>query len=380
LGRNSNSSWVKVQVNTATAGWVNATLVDPSVAIDTLTVLDAPTLSSAATVATGALNVRSGPGVTYSVLTVASYGQSVGLLGRNNNSSWAKVLLTNGTEGWVNASFLTPNVEISSLAVVDAPAEPEPPLPVAPGAQLSLRSGPGLSYTVVGSVFQGQEVQAIGRNSASTWVKVRIVETGLEGWISLAYVQLSVDLATLPIMDGSSTTATATPTATTPTATTTPTTTAAAAVINTGALNVRSGPGAGYGIVAVANHGQTVSLLGRISNSSWVKIRTSTSVEGWVNATYITANVDIATLPVLDAPTLSATAVINTGALNVRSGPGIEYTATAVVYQYESVGLIARNSNSSWVKIRTTNDHIGWVNALYIQTTTTINSLPIATE
>ncbi|MCP5101693.1 MAG: SH3 domain-containing protein, partial [Chloroflexi bacterium] len=123
LGRNSNSSWVKVQVNTDTAGWVNATLVDPSVAIDTLTVLDTPTLSSAATVATGALNVRSGPGVTYSVLTVASYGQSVGLLGRNSNSSWAKVLLTNGTEGWVNASFLTPNVEISSLAVVDAPAE-----------------------------------------------------------------------------------------------------------------------------------------------------------------------------------------------------------------------------------------------------------------
>jgi N-acetylmuramoyl-L-alanine amidase len=366
LGRNNSSTWVKIRSTTNVEGWVNASLIQPSVAISTLIVLNTPTLSAAATVSTGALNVRSGPGVTYSVLTVASYGQSVALLGRNSSSSWVKVRLTNGQEGWVNASLITANAAISSLPVAGAPPEPEPPVPVAPGAQLSVRSGPGSEYAVIGTVHQGEQVQAIGRNSANTWVKIRALTSGLEGWLGVAYVQLTVNITNLPILDSSS-----------PTATTTPAPTTGTAVINTGALNVRSGPGAGYGILTVTYQGHVVTLLGRISNSSWVKIRTSANVEGWVNASHMTANIVISSLPVLNAPTLTATAVINTGALNVRSGPGIEYGVTAVVFQYESVGLIGRNGNSSWVKVRLTNDHIGWINALYIQTTTTLNTLPV---
>lgn len=399
LGRNSSSTWAKVQLSDGQQGWANASLITPSVEISTLTVIsDIPDLTAAATVATGALNVRSGPDVTYSVLTVASYGQSVALLGRNSNSSWVNIRMSGGQEGWVNASFLTPNVSISSLPVVPSPAEPEPAVPVAPGAQLSLRSGPSLSDTVIGYVFQGQRVQAIGRNDSSTWVKVRILETGLEGWISAAYVQVDVTISSLPVATGSSVPAatatatpqpasTSTPTSTAPTPTATPssdptaTATSApgngAAVINTGALNMRSGPGIGYGVVAIVYQGHTVALLGRNSDSSWVMVRNSASQEGWVNVNYITPNITISTLPVLDTPTLTATGIINTGALNVRSGPGIEYASTAVVYQGESVGLIGRNSNSSWVKVRLSNDHIGWINAAFIDANTTINSLPV---
>ncbi|MCA9931358.1 MAG: SH3 domain-containing protein [Anaerolineales bacterium] len=377
LGRNANSTWAKIQVSDGRQGWVNASLISPSVAISTLAVItDTPDLTAAATVATGALNVRSGPGVTYSVLTVAGYGHTVGLLGRNSNSSWAKVRLSNGQEGWVNASLITPNVSISSLPIADAPAPPEPPVPVAPNALLSLRAGPSLSDTVIGQVYQGQRVQAIGRNDSSTWVKVRVLETGLEGWISVAFVQADVIISNLPVMTGSTIPA-ATATST-PIATPTPTTsTSGTAVVTASALNLRTGPGIGYGVVTVVYQGHTVTLLGRNSSSSWVKVRTSAGQEGWMNVQYLTSGTAINSLPVIDAATLTAVGTVNTGALNVRSGPGIEYTATAVVFQGTSIGLIGRNSNSSWVKVRLSNDHVGWVNAAYINTVTTINSLPV---
>lgn len=364
IGRNEAATWAKIRLTTGQEGWVNASLLTPAVAISSLPVVAAPAVTPRALVATGALNVRSGPDVIYSVLTVVSQGQTVGLIGRNVNSSWAKIRLASGQEGWVNASLLNPNVAISSLPVVAAPPAPEPPVPVAPGAQLSLRTAPSLGASVVGYVYQGQRVTAIGRNSANSWVKLRIHETGLEGWISIGFVQLTVPLSSLPVLDGASPGPTPAPTG-------------ATAVVGTGALNVRSGPGIGYSTVTVVYQGYVVSLLGRNGNSTWAKIRTTAGQEGWVNANYISPSVNISSLPLLDAPTLAATGVVATGALNVRSGPGISFASTAVVYQGTSLGLIGRNADSSWVKVQLGSGHVGWVNAAYIQANVTINSLPV---
>jgi N-acetylmuramoyl-L-alanine amidase len=388
LGRNADSSWAYVQTATTATGWVNASssYITPSVAISSLDVVTPTTATPTATatntptpaspasgtalVATGALNVRSGPGVTYSVLTVATQGQTVTLLGRNGNSSWAKIRLSNGTEGWANASLLTATVSISSLPLADSPAAPQPPVPVAPGAVLSLRSGPGNSYPVTGSVYQGLQVTAVGRNANSTWLKVQLSD-GQQGWIGAQYVQLTIPVGNLPIMDGSE--------STTPTTGSTPTppTTAYWATVNTGAANLRSGPGIGYGIVAVVGEGQYVSLLARNNISSWAKIQLTDSTVGWINASLLNANVTLNTLPVENVQTLSASGLVNTAALNVRSGPGISYGVTAVIYQDQGVALLGRNSDSSWIKVRLNNGAVGWVNGAYIDTATTLNSLPI---
>jgi uncharacterized protein YgiM (DUF1202 family) len=376
IGRNADSTWAKIRLSNGTEGWVNAasTYITPNVAISSLPVVtpaDAPASSATALVATGALNVRSGPGVTYSVVTVASQGQTVQMLGRNANSSWVKIRLSSGTEGWVNASsdYITPSVAVSSLPFADSPAAPEPPVPVAPGAVLNLRSGPGFNYPVTGSVYQGLQVNAIGRNAANTWLKVRLSD-GQEGWLGAQYVQLSIPIGNLPVLDGTVTTP---PTSATPT----PPATTYWATVNTGAANVRSGPGIGYGIVTVVNQGHYVSLLARNNISSWAKVQLTNGTIGWINASLLNANVAINTLPVENVQTISTSGVINTSALNVRTGPGVNYGVTAVVYQGQGVALIGRNADSSWVKIRLTNGTVGWINSAYIQTTTTLNSLPI---
>ena len=370
IGRNADSSWAKIRLSSGTEGWVNAAsdYITPNVSISSLPLADsatAPTSTATALVSTGALNVRSGPGVNYSVLTAVSQGQTVILLGRNGNSSWAKIQLGNGTQGWVNVSLITPSVSISSLPVADSPAEPEPPVPVAPGAVLSLRSGPGASYPVTGSVYQGLQVNAIGRNADSTWLKVRLSD-GQEGWIGAQYVQLSIPVGNLPIMSGETTSTT-----------TTTATTSNAATVATGVANVRSGPGIGYGIVTVANQGTIVSMLARNNISSWVKVQLSSGTQGWVNAELLTPSVAISSLPVENVQTLSASGLVDTAALNVRTGPGITYAVTAVVYEDQGVALLGRNADTSWLKVRINDGTVGWVNAAYIDAAITLNSLPV---
>ncbi|MCB9445816.1 MAG: SH3 domain-containing protein, partial [Ardenticatenaceae bacterium] len=105
----------------------------------------------------------------------------------------------------------------------------------------------------------------------------------------------------------------------------------ATAVVNTGALNVRVGPSIGYKVVAVAYRGHVVALLGRNSAATWAKVRLFNGQEGWVNASLIDPSVAISSLPVADTPVLTPMAAVATGALNVRSGPGIGYGSTAVL-------------------------------------------------
>ena len=241
-----------------------------------LTVLDAPALTAAAAVATGSLNVRSGPGIEYAITDTINYGVNVQLLGRNNSSTWVKIRLANGHEGWVNAALITLNVSIGSLPVVTTTASTAPTAVVNTGA-LNVRSGPSTGYAVTSAAYLGETVTLLGRNSAGDWVKVRL-GSGHEGWVNASLIQSSVAISSLGVIGVD--------TAVVPTAT-----------VATYALNVRSGPGASYTIVAYLSQWQTAKMVGRNSAGSWVQIQLSNGT-GWIHAAYIQTNVAISTLPV----------------------------------------------------------------------------------
>ena len=65
------------------------------------------------------LNVRSGPGTGYGVMTTVPGGTVVTLLGRSTGSGWVKVQLVGGTVGWVSANYLSTSVPVSSLPLTN---------------------------------------------------------------------------------------------------------------------------------------------------------------------------------------------------------------------------------------------------------------------
>lgn len=312
-----------------------------------------------AVVNSGALNVRSGPGVGYSIVAVIYQGQSVTLLGRNANNAWVKVQTTSGQQGWVNALLITTNAAIGGLPLAAVP-ELTPTAVITTGA-LNMRMGPGVQYGVVTAVSQGQTVTLLARNSGSSWVKVQTAG-GQQGWISTAYIQANTAVSALPILDVGETAV------------------AITGLVNTGALNVRSGPDAAYAAIAVVDGGTRLNLIGRTANSVWVKVSLADGQQGWVNASLLILSADVSYLPEASAPilTISPQAVITSPALYVRSGPGVGYSIVATVYQGQAVGLMGRSGgNGTWVQVTLSSGVQGWLNIAYTQPNVSVNELPV---
>lgn len=304
-----------------------------------------------ATINTGALNVRSGPGIAYGRVAVVYQGQTVTLLGRNADGSWVKVRLYNGIEGWVNSSLVTPSVAISDLSVLVSTSTAH-----VTAGNLNVRSGPAVTFTSVAVAHNGDSLVLIGRNSAATWVKVRL-HSGVEGWVRVTHIATGITIASLSVLDTGQ--AASEPMAT----------------IATGALNIRTGPSSAYAIVATLGYGQPVVLLGRTANTGWAQVRVYNGAVGWANAAYLNSSVSFSSLPIVSAgssapapdpaPTAATGTVTATG-LNVRSGPGIGYYVVTGVYWGQQVTVHGRSADGGWLKI-SVGGVTGWASAYYIQ-------------
>ena len=108
------------------------------------------------------------------------------------HSSWAKIRLGNGTEGWVMRLWSRLALASVILPLATVPAAPQPPVPVAPGAVLNCISGPGFGYPVTGSVSQGLQVNTVGRNAANTWLRATPSKRH-QGWAAFAIRPIASD-------------------------------------------------------------------------------------------------------------------------------------------------------------------------------------------
>ncbi len=200
LGRNLDTSWLNIRTNNGQQGWVNTRYLTTGTNVANLPVT---AQSGTGAVAAGNLNIRSTPGASAGITTVASYGSALTLLGRTSDNTWLMVRANDGKEGWANAGYVSTAMTISLLPVLSGPVPGQPPVgappPVNTGNTTSLRSCPNLTCPVTGSVYSGLAVTATGRTADSTWVYV-VLSNGQQGWIQAQYVALAVPITTLPIL------------------------------------------------------------------------------------------------------------------------------------------------------------------------------------
>lgn len=157
------------------------------------------------------------------------------------------------------------------------------------------------------------------------------------------------------------------------------------AIVTAFRLNVRYGPGTGFGIITKINQGTVVQLLGRNEAATWVYVQLPNGTQGWVSASYLQSSTDFATLPLWTgsppstgtggAPTATVTAYY----LNVRSGPGISYNILTVTTRNTVVTMTHRNAAATWVRVILPSGLQGWVSASYLQSATPFSTLPLWT-
>lgn len=161
-----------------------------------------------------------------------------------------------------------------------------------------------------------------------------------------------------------------------------------ATVTNAYFLNVRSGPGANFSPVAQVARGDVLYLMGyRNAQSNWILVALPSGTQGWVHAGYVASSVPVSSMTVWQGgspPTGtpgqpgSYNATVSTYFLNMRTGPGINYSIVTTLARGDGMTLTHRDAAGNWVRATLSNGTQGWVHAGYIQSVAPINSLPVA--
>lgn len=73
-------------------------------------------------------NCRLGPNTFYNIADQIASGMELSVIGRSEDNEWWQVLNANGRECWVFNENATPNQDLSTLAIGDAPPLPGVPL------------------------------------------------------------------------------------------------------------------------------------------------------------------------------------------------------------------------------------------------------------
>lgn len=113
---------------------------------------------------------------------------------------------------------------------------------------LNLRSGPGSKYSIIMRMYHGSKVDTLAWRG--NWARVRH-ETGHVGWAYGKYMAKPVSgpVRLYVYSPGD------------------------------GYLNLRTGPGTGYGIITQMNHGEWVQVLERRGN--WARVYHEYGQQGW---------------------------------------------------------------------------------------------------
>lgn len=197
------------------------------------------------------LNVRSGPGTSYSRVDSLAKGTKVTIYERTTKAGtqWGRI----GSNRWVCMSYVTLTEKDSSSTTTDGDEAK-----VTGATTLNVRTGPGTSYNRVKYLTKGASITIYeySTTNGQRWGRI-----GTNQWVCMAYVTV----------DGSSNSSSTGETGT-------------GTVSCKTSLNVRTGAGTSYSLAARLAPGTTVDILEQTKvNGRWWG-RTS---QGWVCMDYI---------------------------------------------------------------------------------------------
>ena len=278
-------AWYNINLNGKT-GWVSSryTLLTSNVPtgnfISAPATYSAPKTTGSYVRATASVNVRTGPGLGYADMGTLSKGEQVVYLGNTSVDDrgvlWYQVTYKSKGTGWVSSVYST----LSNSGSVGAPSTGSSggsgSHVKATGGKSNLRSGPGLDYSDVGTLQNGDTAEYLGQQSTDergvVWYKVK--HNGKTCWVSSKYTSLT---------NGGSSSSSSSSSSSKKSGSTVKAT--------GGKSNLRSGPGLDYKDIGTMQKGDTATFLGEKSTDDrgvvWYKVSFNGKT-GWVSSKYTT--------------------------------------------------------------------------------------------
>jgi N-acetylmuramoyl-L-alanine amidase len=213
------------------------------------------------TITTDDLNVRSGPGLSYDVVTTLEKGDNFPLI--KEDSDWLEILLENGEKGWVANWLVSTSINDSSNVKEDNRESKTTKQGTILVHSLNVRNEPSLQGEVIDRLAEGTIVDITAQTNE--WTEINY--SGTTGWVNNQYVEIAKkeenedDSPKETITSGSLGTITAT------------------------TLNVRSTNSLNADVVGSVSQGDSFVIVEEKDN--WVKIEFAKGLYGWIASWFI---------------------------------------------------------------------------------------------
>jgi SpoIID/LytB domain protein len=274
-----------------------------------------------AVVTASALNVRSGPSTRNHKIGMVVKGNKLTVL--EKAGEWYKIEY-NGLTGYVHGDYI--KLE-SASAQPPSGGSIQPPSTnngnvMAQGtvtaSMLNVRSGAGTGFRAIGKLARNAKVDILEKVGA--WYKIKY--GGTVGYVHGDYIRLgSSDTGSRGEQPAS------------------------VGIVAASGLNVRSGPGTNYSKIGFLYRNSQVTILGQ--TGAWYKIKFG-STTGYVHSAYVKVSNAVPSRGE-DDRSLPSTAVVTATWLNVRTGPGTNYTRIGAIKMNSRVTILQKVG--SWYKI-----------------------------
>ena len=304
------------------------------------------------------MNVRTGPGLTYDIVTTVPAGTQGTIVGTDPNDDWYHVEIA-GVPGqvWIYQGLTTlvgsltgvkqyTALEITQLTTGTPTGDGAAPLAITIPELMNVRTGPGLTYNIVTTVPAGTQGYVYGIDPDNDWFHIELEGFDTRVWVyqdlttvigSLASVKLYTlqEIAQLLGTPGAG--------GTVPLAITVPIT-----------MNVCTGPGLLYDIVGIVPEGTQGRIFGIDPDNDWFQIE----LEGldtlvWVYQDLTTVLGSLAGVKwvTLEELALLPAAITQPALLNARAGPGLTYDILTTIPQGTWTKITGIDPQGEWYRV-----------------------------
>ncbi|MFZ4826460.1 MAG: SH3 domain-containing protein [Phototrophicaceae bacterium] len=347
------------------------------------------------------VNVRSGAGVEFNVISSLALNTRLQVLSTNAEGTWVKVALPDASEGWIFRDLVTVDSSgiiptfVPSVTPTLTPTQVPTNAPRATAIPLTsenlvgivilelpvnVRAGAGRNFASLGPLQPGDAVIVTGDAKNGTWIEILLAD-GRTGYV----IEGALEIITSELYQTRAQTENLQPLAS-PTAgeasleslrTSYPSGTKAY-VTSLIPVNLRENPSNSARVVGTLLSGTTVDALTLSGDGRWVEVQVPTSNStAWVSRTLVQIREPSTRLyaPRLyrrvaphyrTAPHYQQTTavIIAQGTVNVRSGPSLEFGVIGTAAPQEVVPVLEQLTDEfgdGWLKIRLKDGKEGYI-------------------
>lgn len=135
------------------------------------------------------------------------------------------------------------------------------------GFFVNFRTGPDNNYSIIQQLNYDDPLILLGRLNDNTWLFVK-TSGGQVGWVTTTWVNLTgVNIDQQAII--------------------TPPQPETTVKVSGSSVNLRSGPGSVYTSIETLSYGDLLAVTGRLSDNTWLYVKTSAGQEGWIKTTLV---------------------------------------------------------------------------------------------